>query len=441
MVSVKETIGTVHRYAPRGAAHELFGTHAGEVLLAGPAGTGKSRAALEKLHATALAVSGMRGLIVRKTLSSLGTTALVTWREHVIAEALDAGLVDFYGGSPEQPPQYRYPNGSIVAVGGMDKSTRIMSSEYDMIFVQEAIELTVDDWEAITSRLRNGKVSYQQLIADTNPSTPTHWLKARCDRGQALLLHSRHEDNPRLYAEPGRLTGPGAAYMARLDALTGVRRERLRYGRWVAAEGMIYEDWDEAVHLIPHGAIPDEWARYLSVDFGYTNPFVAQWWAEDPDGRLVMYREIYQTQRLVEQHALDIAALSEHEPRARAIVCDHDAEGRATLEKYLHRSTRGADKRVTVGIQEVASRLGRTGDGRPRLSIMRGALVHPTDPDLLDAKRPTCTAEEIPGYVWDVAAGKAPKEVPRKEDDHGMDAMRYLVMFRARGKRQGVRFL
>jgi predicted transcriptional regulator len=39
------------------------------------------------------------------------------------------------------------------------------------------------------------------------------------------------------------------------------------------------------------------------VDFGYTNPFVMQWWAEDPDGRLYLYREIYRTRRLVEDHA------------------------------------------------------------------------------------------------------------------------------------------
>ena len=30
-----------------------------------------------------------------------------------------------------------------------------------------------------------------------------------------------------------------------------------------------------------------------SVDFGFTNPIVIQWWAEDPDGRLYLYRELY----------------------------------------------------------------------------------------------------------------------------------------------------
>jgi predicted O-methyltransferase YrrM len=59
----------------------------------------------------------------------------------------------------------------MIVVVGLDKAQKVMSSEYDVIFVQEAIELTVDDWEALTTRLRNGKISFQQLLADCNPST------------------------------------------------------------------------------------------------------------------------------------------------------------------------------------------------------------------------------------------------------------------------------
>lgn len=143
-----------HRYRPRGAARSLFEDQRSEILLSGPAGTGKSRACLEKLHAAALKHAGMRGLVLRKTLVSLGSTALVTWRTYVVAEALEAGTVVYYGGSAEEPPQYRYDNGSVVVIGGLDKPTRIMSSEYDMIYVQEAIELTAEDWESVLTRLR-----------------------------------------------------------------------------------------------------------------------------------------------------------------------------------------------------------------------------------------------------------------------------------------------
>lgn len=456
--------GLVHRYQPRGAARTILESRHPEILLSGPAGTGKSRAALEKLHLQALRYPGMRGLIVRKTLTSLGSTALVTWREHVVPEAIATGEIRWYGGSQQESAQYRYRNGSTIVVGGMDKATRIMSSEYDSAYVQEAIELTVDDWEAITTRLRNGRLPYQQLIADTNPAHPTHWLKQRADRGDTLLLESRHEDNPVLFNDDGTMTPRGADYLGKLDKLTGVRHARLRRGLWVAAEGIIYDEFDPAVHLIDQFPIPADWARYWSVDFGYTNPQVIQCWAEDPDGRLYLYREIYRTRRTVDQHAADILATctrpdpdyvhpagrprhAHHgriwtEPRPKRIVCDHDAEGRAVLERELGMPTVAARKAVTEGIQAVQARYRPAGDGRPRLFVMRGAVVE-RDSELVDAKKPTCTEEEIPGYVWAVKPGNAGglKEEPVKEDDHGMDAKRYMVADRDRRGRPRVRVM
>jgi hypothetical protein len=451
-----------HRYRPRGSCEELFRYRGDEVLLSGPAGTGKSRACLEKLNALALANPGMRGLIVRKTLASLGSTALETWRRYVIPEALAAGEVDFYGGSPEEPPQYRYRrNGSRIIIGGLDRPTRIMSSEYDVIYVQEAIELHETDWESLTTRLRNGVISFQQLMGDTNPDIPTHWLKLRCDAGRTRLIDCRHEDNPTLFHPDGTLTVPGGAYIGKLDNLTGVRYQRLRRGLWVSAEGIIYEDWDPAVHLVDWFEPPDNWTRWWSIDFGYTNPFVCQFWAEDPDGRLYLYREIYRTQGLVEEHAATILSCVRKpapktegrtadpkvhsdwvwtEPRPRAIICDHDAEGRATLERHLGIATVAAQKTVSAGIQAVAARLRPAGDGKPRICFMRNALVE-RDLALAEAKKPTCTVEEVPGYIWDTRPGKPPKETPVKEDDHGMDTTRYMVAERDLGGRPTIRFI
>jgi hypothetical protein len=462
------TATVTHTYQPRGAARHLLETRAPEILLSGPAGTGKSRACLEKLHLQALKYPGMRGLIVRKTQVSLGSTALVTWREHVAKEALAHGEVRWYGGSQQEAAQYRYRNGSTITVGGMDKATKIMSSEYDVCFVQEAIELIEDDWEAITTRLRNGRLPYQQLMADTNPAQPTHWLKVRSDKGQTLMLESRHEDNPIYFTDAGAMTGAGRAYIeGKLDKLTGVRYLRLRKGLWVAAEGLIYEDWDPAVHLVDRFPIPDDWTRWWSVDFGFTHPFVLQFWAEDPDGRLWLYREIFRTRRLVEDHARQALSIVTEpvdgveqiegeepavavahgrrrwiEPPPRAVICDHDAEGRATLQKHLGMSTVAANKKVIAGIQAVQARLKVAGDGRPRLAILRDSVVE-RDPELVDAKRPACTAEEIPGYVWAVKPGAAGglKEEPVKDQDDGADAGRYVVAHRDLRGRPNIRWM
>ncbi len=74
-----------------------------------------------------------------------------------------------------------------------------MSTQFDLICVLEATELTENDWESLTTRLRNGVVSFQQLIGDCNPDHEHHWLKLRCDRGQTTMLHSRLKDNPRFW--------------------------------------------------------------------------------------------------------------------------------------------------------------------------------------------------------------------------------------------------
>lgn len=436
----------IRYYAPYGASRELFSRRDSEVLLSGPAGTGKSRACLEKLNVMALLNPGMRGLMVRKTAVSLGSTGLVTWRQHVIPELLAHGELEWYGGSVQEPPAYRYRNGSTISVGGMDKATKIMSSEYDAIYVQEATELQLNDWEALTTRLRNGRMSFQQLIADCNPDAESHWLKQRSNSGKTRILWSKHEDNPVYFNRDGTPTAVGAAYMDKLDSLTGVRYLRLRKGIWAAAEGLVYEDWDPAVHLVDRFPIPDSWDRYWSIDFGYNHPFVCQCWAEDPDGRLFMYREFYGSGVIVEDWAKCIMreVTDERglwkEPEPIEIICDHDAEGRATLERHILRGTRPAVKRVKEGIQAVQGRLRAAGDGRPRLFLLRDSLVE-RDQNLAAQGRPTSTAEEVTGYTWATGAGQVVKEEPVKIDDDGVDALRYVVAARDLKGRPDIRWI
>jgi phage terminase large subunit len=405
-------------YRPFGAARELFRARADEVVLSGPAGTGKTRACGERCHAVATKYPGARILIARKTRVSLSTTTLVTLEQLVLPPDIAARMT---------PTGVQYPNGSEMVFGGFDKASKIMGSEYDLAYIAEATELTEDDWEAITTRLRWGHVPYQQLMADCNPAHPKHWLKLRANAGKTAMLESRHEDNPSLYdAKTKTWTANGAAYIAKLDALTGARYLRLRKGVWAAAEGMVYDQWDPAIHLIDRFEIPASWPRLWVVDFGFTNPFVFQAWARDPDGRLFRYREIYRTQTLVEDHAQAIRNACLGEPYPVAIVCDHDAEDRATLEKYLGMYTTAAYKAVSPGIQAVQQRLRITGD-RPRLFLLRDSLVS-VDQALLDAHKPTCMEEEIDSYVWaSGVAGRKQADHPVKVDDHAMDAARYCV--------------
>lgn len=425
MTTKTATSEMILNYTPRGAAYDLFGIQAPELAASGPAGTGKSRAILEKLHLAALKYPHARILMVRKTRRSLTESGMVTYWDKI------RPYLDRVQWKPSMQ-QYQYPNGSIIAVGGLDKPSKIMSSEWDIIYVQEATELDERDWESCTIRLRNGKMPYQQLIGDCNPDAATHWLKQRATSGKTLMIESRHEDNPVLFDAQGMITAEGERYIGSLEALTGVRLARYRYGIWASAEGTVYEQsWDRNRNIITPFPIPKEWPRYMAVDFGYTHPFVCQWAAQDPDGRLYVYRQIYKTKTLVEDHAKVIKAVSkwgmhDGDPLPRAIICDHDAEDRATLERHLGLMTIPAQKNVSAGIQAFASRLRAAGDDKPRFAIFRDCLIE-RDRDLANAKQPTCLEDEPESYVWDTRQGMKSGEQPVKDHDHGLDAGRYLV--------------
>lgn len=425
------------RYAPRGASKELFSKRDDEVLLAGPAGTGKSLSCLHKVHLAMSKYPNAKAFIARKTRTSMTNSCLETFERHVLKPP---DKVHFH----KTDQQFNYPNGSMIAVIGLDDPERIKSTDWDMGFVQEVTECTENDWEICTTRLRNWEMPYQQMLSDCNPDKPTHWIKKRCDLGLTTMLKSIHKDNPRLWDERSQeWTTEGLQYLAKLDRLTGVRRKRLFVGDWVAAEGIVYDMWDPQAHLMNLSELPEgwkEWAHYWAIDWGYTHPFVWQDWIEDPNtGRLYRLREIYRTRSLVEDHAREVMELTANLYQPRAIICDHDAEDRATFERHTGYLTLPAYKAIQQGVQAVSARLRMTWgrdkpglSGGPGLFYIRDALVY-KDPLLVEAGKPVCTEEEYDGYVWDEKVNRLVNskkdELPLDKDNHGMDSTRYLVAF------------
>lgn len=423
-------------FIARGAVADLIEDDlSSEVLLSGAAGTGKSFGVMAWLHGYLLEHAGARALIVRKTHVSLTASTLVTLREKVLKRDLENGHLRWYGGSAAEPPGFKYANGSFIAVGGMDRSSRVLSTEYDIVVVDEAIECTAEDLDVLITRLRNNRAPRQQLVCMTNPGPPSHHIKKRCDARRMRMLLSRHEDNPALYDLGSQeWTEQGRTYLAKLETLVGVRHDRLRWGKWVSAEGLIYGEFNDAVHLVPRRPLPKDGRVFVTIDFGYTNPMAVGWWHVDHDGRMTLYREIYRTGMLVEDLAreiLEIQAANPEEPWPEAWVCDHDAENRATLERHMRISTTPAYKRVKPGIEALQSRLRPAGDGRPRFMIMEDTLCHEVDQSLKDAGKPVGLWEEIYGYVWAKPKGvvAAGKEEPVKLNDHACDMARYAVAY------------
>jgi phage terminase large subunit len=387
------------------------------LLLTGSAGGGKSKLAAEKLHAYCLKYPNATAMMLRKTRESMTNSTVLFVERSIIGN-------DKRVTHRAQQHRFEYANGSILAYGGMkddDQREQVrgvgQSGGLDICWLEEATQFTEDDYNEITARMRGNAASWRQLILTTNPANPSHWIYKRLIQGgEAKIFYSHAADNPHNPSD----------YLASLDRLTGVLRDRLRDGKWVQAEGAVYPLYDPQIHLLDPFEIPARWRRIRSIDFGYTNPFVCQWWALDDDDRMYLYREIYMTQRTVAEHAPLILKLSANE-RIEQTICDHDAEDRATLVQCGIPNV-AAMKDVTRGIQTVTERLKIAGDGKPRIFFLRGALVE-TDTQLVAAHKPTSTIEELDGYVWQpVRENKEAKEEPLKLNDHGCDAMRYAVM-------------
>ena len=222
-VIVELSEGAQQGFQPYGGGLKLWKCKSPEVVISGPAETGKTRTALEKFDTLMWKYPRSQAIIIRKTFKSLKTSVLLTF-EHKVLGAWnnegttlirdDAGRVILtlkgafdqrktpvvkVGG--EHVEGYIYPNGSRIYLGGMDTPEKVLSSEWDVVYVNQAEELTLNDWEIISTRTtgRAGNMPYAQMLADCNPSFPTHWIRARAATGRLKFIESRHEDNPTLY--------------------------------------------------------------------------------------------------------------------------------------------------------------------------------------------------------------------------------------------------
>lgn len=221
-----------------------------ELLVEGPARTGKTYALLLRMVQHAQQVPGYRGLIVRKVAATLGSTILRTLEEDVLHEwdsATRRSVLDhvhFFGGSQNEPASYEFDNGSRIVVGGMDAPSKVLGAEYDEIYANEVIELTVEDVETLLSRLSHGLLPAQCFISDCNPTYDKHWVLQRAISGQMQRIKTTLKDNPAFYDEAGEPTERGRAYLQSIKGLTGTRYQRLVLGEWVGMENAIYPQCD-----------------------------------------------------------------------------------------------------------------------------------------------------------------------------------------------------
>jgi len=345
-------------------------------------------------------------------------------------------------------------NGSEILYGGMDQrgtdgEAWFNSLDFGTIAVDQAEELTEDEYSLLGGRLRHPSQPVQQAILACNPKGKSHWLYRRFFIEKArerVLIRSKTKDNIFL-PKP---------YLARLSRFTGPYYQRFVEGEWVDMEGLVYGNFDPLLHIIDRKPIPSGWALFWSVDFGYAQPYCAQLWAikgdypidwdkpklpvDIPKGSMLLAREIYYSHRTGDLHADRMVRIAAPN-LVESTVCDWDAEGRSFLEKVGY-GTECAFKEIEVGIQAMMLRIGNytsPNDGKyvvPTLYIMDGALDElderlQTDPATGKRRNvPVCTSDEFGFYGWPTDRAGNPKktEVPADEFNHGMDTARYAVV-------------
>lgn len=420
-------------------AQELFfDSRAPEVLYSGAMGAGKSRILCSKAWYIALWYPGVTVGVFRKVRASLAATTLRTFTRDVMDPRKVSGRNLTEG-------WYQLNNGSRVYFLGLDPDpttgvpSKIGSLELGWAGVDEAVELTENDWTMLLGRLRDPRVPYHQLAAATNPGPPTHWLKRRFTPPTAnrVYIHTTAADNRYLPDSYRRIIA---------DLPNTAAGRRLGKGEWAAAEGAIWTLPEDQVK--PMDGPPKR--LVAGLDWGFVHPLAMEVVGQTGSGRLGVVAEVYAVGRtldqLVEPWVDDqgkgqpgIALILER-LGVSTVVCDPSEPGlMAQLQQLLvkHRQQHQADAVYTRAqgkdaadcqlrvVVQAANNAVALGIQAVDHAIRQGMTVDPSCRGLLD---------EIPGYTWQPDKGTGGyRERPVEVGDDACDALRYAVMELAGG--------
>jgi len=385
-----------------------------EMCYDGGARSGKTYLIIKAIIGRAILSPGSRHLVARYRLNHLRMTV---WKQTLIPCLRDFGLIENYDyWINESDHIIKFRNEAEIYGAGLDDSDRvekIMGSEFNTIFINEATQISYKTFQKLVTRLsfiRPGM--HNKLIVDSNPRNRFHWiykyfvLRQDPETGEPLRESRMNRmvrrnwsplDNPFLPEE----------YVQRLSELTGVERQRLYEGLWVDVEGLVYPMFEDII--VEPFKIPDKWPSAGTVDFGYTNPFFFGWLYYDESNEIwYLTDELYEVEKTVRLHCEEIK--SRRPLPTEFIVSDHDAEDRATMAE-AGIQTISADKDVSTGIQALMKMM--TAKNGLKIRVFRTCVK---------------TIEEFSVYSWQPAKdNQNAKEVPIKNMDHAMDALRYFA--------------
>ena len=239
-----------------------------------------------------------------------------------------------------------------------------------------------------------------------NPDGPHHWFKKgwvdRADEKNLLYLHFTMDDNLSLTEK----------IKQRYASLySGVFFQRYIMGLWVVAEGIIYDMFSEARHVVASVESGEMPRRYISCDYGTQNATVFLMWEQGKDGKWYCVKEYYYsgrdetTQKTDNAYADDLQKFI-GDKSIEAVVIDPSAASFVALLKERGFRIKKARNDVLDGIRYTGTLL-----NLGEIAFHRNC---------------TNTIKEFGSYVWDTKACERGEDRPIKQHDHAMDAVRYF---------------
>ncbi|MFF2522441.1 PBSX family phage terminase large subunit [Streptomyces liangshanensis] len=268
-----------------------------------------------------------------------------------------------------------------------------------------------------------------QWFGTTNPEGPNHWLKKKfLDRAR---LHVRRDGSEVVSEDPKALDlhrfsfslhdNPylPPAYVANLKLeYQGLFYKRFVLGEWCLAEGIVYDMFDEAKHVVD--VVPEirHWMA-VGLDYGTINPFAAVLIGIGTNDRLYVASEYRHDSRAERRQLTD----AQYSVGVRQWLASYKHGGQEGVHpQWIFVDPSAASFMTQLwsdGVQGVAKADNDVKDGIRSVSVALGS-------DLLYVHR-SCKGllRELPSYAWDEKAAAAGEDKPLKVDDHSVDGLRY----------------
>lgn len=268
-------------------------------------------------------------------------------------------------------------------------------------------------WEAILRRL---SIAQGRVLLTTTPYT-LGWLKTELHDKAGDPLESIDLVNFPSNANP---TFSQAEWERALRTLPAWKFNMFYRGVFDRPPGLIYDCFDPTRHLIPRFTIPDDWDRFLGLDFGGVNTagiFFAKERNADgqPTKRYIGYREYHAGGRTAKEHA---TALLRGEPRIPTAIGGSKSEGQWRQEFAEGGLPVGAPvvTDVEVGINRVYAALAETETGEAIDIVFFDDL--------------SGTIDQLSTYSRELDdRGEPTERIEDKETYHFLDANRYIVSY------------